>query len=78
MRAANDNRRRKRRTITIDEWDEGGDLYGALLVSIYKGVPTGEPEYCEMIEGPETAFAYAQSMARHLRCPIHDKTRKAS
>jgi hypothetical protein len=78
MTSANDNRRRQRYVITVDRWDDGGGLEGVHLVAIYRGEPKGEPEYCEMIESPACAFAYAHSMARHLRCPIHDCTREAS
>lgn len=78
-RAANDNHRvRGRYVITVDRWSDGGDLEDAHLVAIFAGDGQGEPEYCEIIESQTCALAYAQSMARHLRCPIRYNTKEAS
>lgn len=78
MRSANDNRKRSRWTITIDDGWDGEEFEDVYLVTIYKGEPKGEPEHAEIIEGSSVTFAYARSMARHLRCPIIDSSRRAS
>ena len=66
MRAANNNRRRGRYTITVES-QTGSDEY---LVSILKGGVDGETWYSERYDNIDTVLAYTKSMARHLRCPV--------
>lgn len=69
MRAANNNRLRDRFTITVETREDGAECLVS-LVSLNKGSSTGETVFSEAIDISETALAYAQSMARHFRCPV--------